>query len=86
MENHIDFVETELHIQHTPTKTKYSLTPYCRNTLKDYITTASFIQRTINKNDLSYIKSHQNIIIILQTPTKWLFLHHNDLLKKNKYG
>ena len=49
MENHIDFVETELHIQHTPTKTKYSLTPYCRNTLKDYITTASFIQRTINK-------------------------------------
>lgn len=54
MENHIDFVETELHIQHTPTKTEYSLTPYCRNTLKDYITTASFIQRTINKNDLSY--------------------------------
>lgn len=41
MENHIDFVEAELHIQHTPTKTKYSLTPYCRNTLKDYITTAS---------------------------------------------
>lgn len=34
MENHIDFVEAELHIQHTPTKTKYSLTPYCRNTLK----------------------------------------------------
>lgn len=27
MENHIDFVEAELHIQHTPTKTKYSLTP-----------------------------------------------------------
>lgn len=54
MENHIDFVEAELHIQHTPTKTKYSLTPYCRNTLKDYITTASFIQRTINKNALSY--------------------------------
>ena len=25
MENHIDFVEAELHIQHTPTKTKYSL-------------------------------------------------------------
>ena len=54
MENHIDFVEAELHIQHTPTKTKYSL-PHIEGTLlKDYITTASFIQRTINKNDLSY--------------------------------
>lgn len=54
MENHIDFVEAELHIQHTPTKTKYSLPHIAGTLLKDYITTASFIQRTINKNDLSY--------------------------------
>ncbi len=54
MENHIDFVEAKLHIQHTPTKTKYSLPHIAGTLLKDYITTASFIQRTINKNDLSY--------------------------------
>ena len=54
MENHIDFVEAKLHIQHTPAKTKYSLSHIAGTLFKDYITTASFIQRTINKNDLSY--------------------------------